>query len=112
MLRVTLKYVLPPHPSLVAYGSPEFYVSLNSEHGKIFIQVKGLDVDSLIISHIQVNQAQKQRRRTYRAHGRINRTVSKISNKTLFCFTLEHYIPYVIEFDILFCSLYVISMPH
>ncbi|KAH0991904.1 hypothetical protein GBA52_003387 [Prunus armeniaca] len=34
--------------------------------------VKGLDVDSLIVSHIQVNQAQKQRRRTYRAHGRIN----------------------------------------
>nr|GMC82287.1 60S ribosomal protein L17-2 [Ipomoea batatas] len=35
-------------------------------------EVKGLDVDSLFISHIQVNQAQKQRRRTYRAHGRIN----------------------------------------
>ncbi|KAK9069876.1 hypothetical protein SSX86_010272 [Deinandra increscens subsp. villosa] len=35
-------------------------------------EVKGLDVDSLHISHIQVNQAQKQRRRTYRAHGRIN----------------------------------------
>ncbi|KAF5746450.1 60S ribosomal protein L17-2-like [Tripterygium wilfordii] len=35
-------------------------------------EVKGLDVDSLYISHIQVNQAQKQRRRTYRAHGRIN----------------------------------------
>uniref|UniRef100_A0A803M6Q1 50S ribosomal protein L22, chloroplastic n=1 Tax=Chenopodium quinoa TaxID=63459 RepID=A0A803M6Q1_CHEQI len=34
--------------------------------------MKGLDVDSLYISHIQVNQAQKQRRRTYRAHGRIN----------------------------------------
>ncbi|KAH7664104.1 Ribosomal protein L22/L17 protein [Dioscorea alata] len=34
--------------------------------------VKGLDVDALYISHIQVNQAQKQRRRTYRAHGRIN----------------------------------------
>ncbi|RVW99318.1 60S ribosomal protein L17-2 [Vitis vinifera] len=34
--------------------------------------LKGLDVDSLYISHIQVNQAQKQRRRTYRAHGRIN----------------------------------------
>jgi ribosomal protein L22 len=33
-----------------------------------------LDVDALYISHIQVNQAQKQRRRTYRAHGRINRT--------------------------------------
>lgn len=39
----------------------------------LHIQVKGLDVDSLYISHIQVNQAQKQRRRTYRAHGRINR---------------------------------------
>ncbi|MCL7037412.1 hypothetical protein MKW94_010534 [Papaver nudicaule] len=34
--------------------------------------VKGLDVDSLYITLIQVNQAQKQRRRTYRAHGRIN----------------------------------------
>ncbi|KAL0800166.1 hypothetical protein Bca101_055341 [Brassica carinata] len=34
--------------------------------------VKGLDVDALFISHIQVNQAAKQRRRTYRAHGRIN----------------------------------------
>ncbi|KAE9587820.1 hypothetical protein Lal_00022035 [Lupinus albus] len=35
-------------------------------------EVKGLDVDALYISHIQVNQAQRQRRRTYRAHGRIN----------------------------------------
>ncbi|KAF4378812.1 hypothetical protein F8388_006263 [Cannabis sativa] len=35
-------------------------------------EVKGLDVDALFVSHIQVNQAQKQRRRTYRAHGRIN----------------------------------------
>ncbi|KAI6686684.1 hypothetical protein NL676_032597 [Syzygium grande] len=35
-------------------------------------EVKGLDVDALFISHVQVNQAQKQRRRTYRAHGRIN----------------------------------------
>ncbi|DBA65783.1 hypothetical protein WJX79_006555 [Trebouxia sp. C0005] len=35
-------------------------------------EVKGLDIDALYISHIQVNQAQKQRRRTYRAHGRIN----------------------------------------
>ena len=37
------------------------------------LQVKGLDTDALQITHIQVNQAQKQRRRTYRAHGRINR---------------------------------------
>ena len=37
------------------------------------VQMKGLDVDALHITHIQVNRAPKQRRRTYRAHGRINR---------------------------------------
>merc|ERR1712167_60793 len=36
----------------------------NAEH-------KSLDIDKLFIAHIQVNRAQ-QRRRTYRAHGRIN----------------------------------------
>ena len=35
-------------------------------------QVKGLDIDALYVSHIQVNRAMQQRRRTYRAHGRIN----------------------------------------
>lgn len=34
--------------------------------------LQGLDVDSLVIEHIQVNKAPKMRRRTYRAHGRIN----------------------------------------
>ncbi|KRX00125.1 Ribosomal protein L22/L17 [Pseudocohnilembus persalinus] len=34
--------------------------------------VKSLDVASLYINHAQVNRAQKGRRRTYRAHGRIN----------------------------------------
>merc|ERR1711992_268215 len=33
---------------------------------------KGLEVDSLVIDHIQVNRAPQMRRRTYRAHGRIN----------------------------------------
>lgn len=32
---------------------------------------KGLDTASLVVKHIQVNQAPKQRRRTYRAHGRV-----------------------------------------
>lgn len=36
-------------------------------------QSKGLDVDSLYVVHAQCNRAPKQRRRTYRAHGRINR---------------------------------------
>jgi len=35
-------------------------------------EAKGLDVEKLEVKHIQVNQAPKQRRRTYRAHGRIN----------------------------------------
>ena len=35
-------------------------------------EVKGLDTENLEIYHIQVNRAQKQRRRTYRAHGRTN----------------------------------------
>ncbi|KAM3137073.1 hypothetical protein pb186bvf_010801 [Paramecium bursaria] len=34
--------------------------------------VKGLSADKLVIRHVQVNRAQKGRRRTYRAHGRIN----------------------------------------
>merc|ERR1711935_1321820 len=34
-------------------------------------EFKNLDVDSLVIKHIQVNAAQMGRRRTYRAHGRI-----------------------------------------
>jgi len=33
---------------------------------------QGLDCDHLVIEHIQVNRAPKMRRRTYRAHGRIN----------------------------------------
>jgi len=35
-------------------------------------EVKGLEVDSLVIEFIQVNRATQMRRRTYRAHGRIN----------------------------------------
>merc|ERR1711881_213891 len=35
-------------------------------------EAKGLDTSNLVVKHIQVNQAPKQRRRTYRAHGRIN----------------------------------------
>ncbi|XP_054984083.1 60S ribosomal protein L17-like [Sorex araneus] len=35
-------------------------------------ELKGLDIDSLVIEYIQVNKAPKMRRRTYRTHGRIN----------------------------------------
>lgn len=39
-------------------------------------EYKGLDTDHLLIEHIQVQRAAKMRRRTYRAHGRINRKLS------------------------------------
>merc|ERR1711972_859494 len=35
-------------------------------------EFKNLDTDNLTVQHIQVNPAQQGRRRTYRAHGRIN----------------------------------------
>ncbi|XP_057400815.1 60S ribosomal protein L17-like [Balaenoptera acutorostrata] len=35
-------------------------------------ELKGLDVDSLVIEHIQVNKAPEMRHRTYRDHGWIN----------------------------------------
>ncbi|KAG4305965.1 hypothetical protein PORY_000875 [Pneumocystis oryctolagi] len=51
--------------------SAEFLIALlkNAESNADF---KGLDTDSLVIKHIQVNKAPKQRQRAYRAHGRIN----------------------------------------
>lgn len=69
-------------------------------------QVKGLDVDALYISHIQVNQAQKQRRRTYRAHGRINRML-RFSYSCLGGLLLHAFID-----GVFFGSLHVISLPH
>jgi len=35
-------------------------------------ELKGLDVDSLVVEHIQVNTAPKMRQWTYRAQARIN----------------------------------------
>jgi len=43
-------------------------------------EVKGLDIDALHVSHMQVNRAPKGRRRTYRAHGRINAYMSNPSH--------------------------------
>lgn len=40
-------------------------------------ETKGLDTDSLVISHAQVNRAPPGRRRTYRAHGRIGKYASQ-----------------------------------
>lgn len=51
--------------------SAEFLLGLlkNAESNA---EAKELDPERLVVQHVQVNQAPKQRRRTYRAHGRIN----------------------------------------
>ncbi|XP_057165989.1 60S ribosomal protein L17-like [Ursus arctos] len=51
--------------------SAEFLLHMckNSESNA---ELKGLDVDSLVIEHIWVNKAPKMRHRIFRTHGRIN----------------------------------------
>eukprot|EP01065_Artemidia_motanka_P025728 TRINITY_DN306_c0_g2_i3.p2 TRINITY_DN306_c0_g2~~TRINITY_DN306_c0_g2_i3.p2 ORF type:complete len:214 (+),score=64.17 TRINITY_DN306_c0_g2_i3:67-642(+) len=45
---------------------------------------KGLETKNLCISHIQVNRAQKIRRRTYRAHGRVGAYMASPCHVELF----------------------------
>ncbi|KAG3257560.1 RPL17-like, partial [Ictidomys tridecemlineatus] len=47
----------------------EFLLHINAE-------LKGLDVDSLVIEHIQVNKAPQMHRCIYKAHGQINSYMS------------------------------------
>ena len=46
---------------------------------------QGIPADTLVVSHIQVNQAPRLRRRTYRAHGRINPYMSSPCHIELIC---------------------------
>jgi len=61
-------------------------VEANAEH-------KGLDLDILHVQNILVNRAPKQRRRTYRAHGRINPYMSSPSHIQLVVTEIEKNIP-------------------
>ncbi|XP_059943064.1 large ribosomal subunit protein uL22-like [Mesoplodon densirostris] len=56
-------------------------------------ELKGLDVDSLVIEHIQVNKAPKIRRRTYRAHGRINPYMSSPCHTEMIFTEKEQIVP-------------------
>lgn len=56
-------------------------------------EAKGLDAERLTISHIQVNQAPKQRRRTFRAHGRINAYQSLPSHIELILVEQDEVVP-------------------
>lgn len=74
LLTLALTLTLSPSPART------FCCAMSSSW--LVVQSKALDVDGLYIVHVQCNRAPKQRRRTYRAHGRINRE-----------FTLPHTLP-------------------
>ncbi len=64
--------------------SVEFITGL-LENAKSNAATKGLDTEALVVAHVQVNQAPKHRRRTYRAHGRINPYMSVPCHVEIVC---------------------------
>lgn len=56
-------------------------------------EAKQLDTESLVIKHVQVNQAPKQRRRTFRAHGRINPYLSHPCHVEIICVPVAAPVP-------------------
>uniref|UniRef100_G1QG55 Large ribosomal subunit protein uL22 n=1 Tax=Myotis lucifugus TaxID=59463 RepID=G1QG55_MYOLU len=60
-------------------------------------ELKGLDVDSLVIEHIRVNKAPKMWHRTYRAHGRINPCVSSPCHIEMILTEKEQTVPKPVE---------------
>uniref|UniRef100_A0A8C9JDJ2 Large ribosomal subunit protein uL22 n=1 Tax=Panthera tigris altaica TaxID=74533 RepID=A0A8C9JDJ2_PANTA len=56
-------------------------------------ELKGLNVDSLVTEHIQVNKAPKMRHRTYRAHGRINPYMSSPCHTEMILTEKEQTVP-------------------
>jgi len=56
------------------------FISTILKNAEANAESKGLDNSQLVISHLLVNRAPKQRRRTYRAHGRINPYMSNPSH--------------------------------
>jgi len=63
------------------------------ENAEANAENKGLDGELLHVTHILVNRAPKQRRRTYRAHGRINPYMSNPSHIELILTEIEKKIP-------------------
>ncbi|CAD7675493.1 unnamed protein product [Nyctereutes procyonoides] len=56
-------------------------------------ELKDLDVDSLVIEHIQVNKPPKMRSRTYRAHGQINPYMSSPCHVEMILIEKEQIVP-------------------
>jgi len=72
--------------------SAEFLLSLlrNAESNG---EYKSLNVENLVVDHIQINRAPKMRRRTYRAHGRINPFLSSPSHMEVILVEKEGAVP-------------------
>ena len=64
-----------------------------SKHAESNAELKGLDVDSLVIEHIQVNKVPKMRCRTYRAHGWINPYMSSSCHIEMILIEKEQIVP-------------------
>ena len=56
-------------------------------------ELKGLDVDFLVIEHIQVNKAPKTWHRTYRVHGQINTHVGSPCHIEMVLIEKEQIVP-------------------
>jgi large subunit ribosomal protein L17e len=65
---------------------------INAESNAKF---KGLNMDKLYVRHVQVNRAMRQRRRVYRAHGRVNPYMSSPCHINMI--VEEEHIPVQIE---------------
>ena len=76
----------------VAQESAEFLLHM-LKNAESHAELKGLDVDSLVIEHIQVNKAPKMRRRTYRAHGWINPYMSSLCHIEMILTEKEQTVP-------------------
>ena len=66
------------------------YVLKNAESNA---ELKGLDIDSLVIEHIWVNKAPKMLLRTYRAHGHINPYMSSPCHMEMIFTEKEQIVP-------------------
>ncbi|PJF20154.1 Ribosomal protein L22 [Paramicrosporidium saccamoebae] len=56
-------------------------------------EAKGLNLEKVVVKHVQVNQAPKMRRRTYRAHGRVNAYMSSPCHIELVCMEEDITVP-------------------
>lgn len=70
-------------------------------------EAKGLELEKVIITSVNCNQAPKMRRRTYRAHGRINGTLQRTlrHSRMFYCYSSS-------LFSQLLHSLPVFPCPH